>query len=171
LNIHLSAHALFVVETTSSSAPAGDFATTPLLFIAARALVTERSSKTGNGTGKLSGTWPISAIPSFGNGHGVYRSNSDMHRLRGGVCVHRRRAGFFSRQTICERSEALQTVQGEAQFKWIARAGGDAHDVLGLRRRDDGSVQADARQAGVVPQLFLEEPECAQCSQSWYGGS
>jgi hypothetical protein len=54
-------------------------------------------------------------------------------------------------------------VQGEAQLERSARAGGDAHDVLGVRRRDDGSFQADAGPAGAVPQLFLEGQDDAQC--------
>ena len=47
LNIYLSVQAGFVAEATWSFAPAGDFAITPLTLYAARALVTERSTKTG----------------------------------------------------------------------------------------------------------------------------
>jgi len=62
-------------------------------------------------------------------------------------------------------------VQGEAQLERRAGAGGDAHYVLGMRRRDDGSIQADAGQASVVPQLFFEEPDGAWRGPSEFGRS
>ena len=56
--------------------------------------------------------------PCFGDaGHGVYRSSFEVYRLQRGVCIYRRRAALFPRQTVYERPQALQAVQGEARSR------------------------------------------------------
>ena len=79
-----------------------------------------------------------------------------MHRLRRRVRIHGRRAGLLQRQTIQERPQALQAMQGEARQRRPQGTFGDPDNLFGVRRGDHGSVQAYAGQAGTLPLLLPE---------------
>ena len=54
-------------------------------------------------------------------------------------------------------------MQGEANAWSATSAPGDAYDLLGMRRGDDGSLQADPGQAGTVPVVLPETASEAAC--------
>ena len=114
------------------------------------------STMQGNGTGKLIMFMAdFIKFLCFGEaGHGIYRQSFDVQRLRSRVCLYRRRAAFFPRQAVQERTQALQAVQGEARSRRLQGAPGDPNQLLAVRRGNDGSLQAHPRQAGVVPLLL-----------------
>jgi hypothetical protein len=96
-------------------------------------------------------------LPCSGEaGHGIHRSSFEVRRLRRRICVYRGRAGLFLRQTIQERPQALQAMQGQAGARYSAGAAGDADHVLGVRHGDHGSFQTHPGPAGAVPHLLPE---------------
>ena len=61
---------------------------------------------------------------------------------------------ILPRQAVQERAQALQAVQGEARPRRLQSAPGDPDQLFASAARNNGSLQAHAGQAGVVPLLF-----------------
>jgi hypothetical protein len=137
-------------------------------LFAARALVVQASKKTGNRERRelviMADFIDFSCFREAG--HGIHRQNIEVQRLRRRVCVHGGRAVVFPRQTIQERPQALQTVQGEACARGPARALGDADDLFGVQSGDDGALQADTGPACAL-QVVLPEAERESGPDGW----
>jgi len=101
----------------------------------------------------------------MGNGsassNGIPGQSIEVRGLWYGVRVYSWRTVVFPRQTIQERTEALQELQGQAGCRagrWnsgpYVREDGDADELLAVRQRDNSAVPADPRATGVVPRML-----------------
>jgi hypothetical protein len=101
---------------------------------------------------------------------GLRRQNSEVRGLRERFRLHGRRATLFSRQTIQERSEALQELQGETRFGFGRGSLRDANRLFGVRNRDDGSVQAYAGAPRPLQAVLPAEADAAGelTPQRWF---
>ena len=128
------------------------------VHFAARALVVKEVRRQGNGTGKLSCSWPISHnFPASGNGHGIRRSSVEVHRLRRRVRFYCRRAAFLPRQEVHERPQALQAVQSKARRGRGTSASGNTDDLFRMRSGNNRAVQAYPGKTRSLPLLFSKE--------------